>query len=477
MTAELTDAFLCHNRADKNWVRRLGERLEAETIDGLPTSRHLKVFFDEWDIDYGENILNKINAGLAAARNLVVVMSPEFFASGWTNLEWTDVVAEDPWGSKGKLIPVLLRDVSLDGSQRIAFPAPFKSLKRFDFRPGRSFEEEFNNLLRRIRGLPPVRGSSRSQDRSGKSAPVMVSDDAAASWLPDRVRDVVLSNLLEVRSFPATISNAATEKKSSAEVRAEVPDAEAHIVRSKRVWSFADLSNESCQLRKVVDTSSIKSTSSRDWIVDQEKIWWWMALLNRALTSHLSKLAIRREDKGRFFFRPQKDGSDRLWQNGNDRPRAVAAKKINPVDGSVFWVHHAARMRFKRIGERFFLMIEPTYLFTSDGSQPLAGQEMGKMVIMWSGKQRNPDILRNFLFWAKTIARNQRMIEIETAGSPIVISAIPALTVTNQGISADHIRIGSLMKTVDTDLETAAKDVEIIQPDELEEEDNEPPEE
>jgi hypothetical protein len=122
-------------------------------------------------------------------------------------------------------------------------------------------------------------------------------------------------------------------------------------------------------------------------------------------------------------------------------------------------------------------MIEPTYLFTSDGSQPLAGQEMGKMVIMWSGKQRNPDILRNFLFWAKTIARNQRMIEIETAGSPIVISAIPALSVTNQGISSDHIRIGSLMNTVDTDLETAAKDVEIVQPDELEEEDDEQPEE
>src|SRR6185436_6641713 len=139
MIPDLKDAFLCHNRADKNWVRKLGERLEAETIDGLPTSRHLSVFFDEWDIDYGENAVNRMNAGLAGARFVVVVMSPEFFKSGWTNFEWTDVVAEDPWASGKKLVPILLRDASKDGSERIAFPAPFKALRRFDFRPGRSF--------------------------------------------------------------------------------------------------------------------------------------------------------------------------------------------------------------------------------------------------------------------------------------------------------------------------------------------------
>src|SRR6266498_2132405 len=176
MTPELKDAFLCHNKADKAWVRKLGERLESETIDGLPTSRALTVFFDEWDIDYGENAVNRMGTGLSAARFVIVVMSHEFFKSGWTNFEWTDVVAEDPWGTKKKLIPILLRDTSKDGSERIALPAPFKALKYFDFRPGRSFEEGFEGLLRRVRGLPPQRGPSRSSSATLGSAPIIVEE-------------------------------------------------------------------------------------------------------------------------------------------------------------------------------------------------------------------------------------------------------------------------------------------------------------
>ena len=467
MSSELRDAFLCHNKADKDWVRKLGAHIEQQTIDGLPTSRHLTVFFDEWDIDYGENVINRMNQGLASARNVIVVMSPEFFESGWTNFEWTDVVSEDPWGTKKKLVPILLRDVSKDGGKRIVLPAPFKALRYFDFRESRSFEREFINLLRRIRGLPPSRGLSTSAAAS--AIPIRIAENLDDSWAADNVRDVVLGNLLEVRSFPAKIWSAATTKNSSEEVWAEAPEAEAHIIRNKRVWTLAGLQLQSCELRKVIDTATILGTSSRDWIVDEEKIHWWITLLNKALKKHLSKLAIKREDGGRFFFRPNIDGSDRVWQNGDDPERTVAAKKINPLDGSVFWVHHAARIRFKRIGDRFFLMIEPTYLFTSDGNQPLAGQEMGKMVIMWSGRQRNDSILRNFLFWAKTIARSERLIEIQSGGEPIVISAVPALSVAPQGIASDHIRIGSLMKTVDKDLEEAAKDVEIVSADAMDE--------
>jgi len=459
MSPQLKDAFLCHNKADKDWVRELGSYIEQQTIDGLPTSRHLTVFFDEWDIDYGENFINRMNQGLEVARNVVVVMSPEFFESGWTNFEWTDVVAEDPWGIKKKLVPVLLRDVSKDGGRRIVLPAPFKSLRYLDFRDKRSFEREFINLLGRIRGLPPSRGLSTP---TASKVPVRIAENIDESWAADNVRDVVLGNLLEVHSFPATIWSGATTKNSSEEIWAEAPEAEAHIIRNKRVWTLANLQLESCQLRSVIDGATVLSSSSRDWIVDEERIHWWITLLNKALKAHLSKLAIKREDGGRFFFRPNRDGSDRVWQNADDPQRTVAAKKINPLDGSVFWVHHAARIRFKRIGDRFFLMIDPTYLFTSDGNQPLAGQEMGRMVIMWGGRQRNDSILRNFLFWAKTMARSDRLIEIQTGEQPIVISAIPAISVAPKGIASDHIRIGSLMKTVDQDLEEAAKDVEIV---------------
>jgi hypothetical protein len=60
----MEDLFLCHTGADKDWVRELGVRLEQERING----RSIEVFFDEWDIDYGENVIAKIDQGLRHSR-------------------------------------------------------------------------------------------------------------------------------------------------------------------------------------------------------------------------------------------------------------------------------------------------------------------------------------------------------------------------------------------------------------------------
>jgi hypothetical protein len=467
---EIKDLFLCHNKADKNWTRTLGQRIEAETIDGLATSRKLNVFFDEWDVDYGENFINRINEGLPKARYFGVVMSPEFFKSGWTNFEWTDIVAQDPSGARKKIIPIFLREVSLDGKERISLPAPFKALKHFDFRLGTNFEREFVKLLRRIRGLPPERGEQLPPRYNAATLPT-VSIEEEDAWLPDRLREVLLGNLLEVKSFPRSIWSAPTEEETPAQVRAEVPDAEGHIIREKRLFTFADLSRETCLLRKVVDVSAISEDAIRGWLVDPAKIDWWMALINQALTRHLSKLAIKKEERGRYFFRPNKDGTTREWRNGKDRPREVAAKKTNSSNGSTFWVHHAARIKFKRLGDRFFLMIEPTYFFTTDGEHAFGGQEMGKMVMMWGGRQKNSDILRNFVFWAKVIAKNGRQMKIETSGPPILLSAIPAMAVSNVGIESDHVRVGPLMNTIEDELDEVAQEVDGVPAEEVEEED------
>lgn len=62
---------MCHGGADKAWVRDLGARLEAERIG----NRHIEVWLDEWDVDHGENIVEKIDEGLKIARFCAVVIS------------------------------------------------------------------------------------------------------------------------------------------------------------------------------------------------------------------------------------------------------------------------------------------------------------------------------------------------------------------------------------------------------------------
>jgi hypothetical protein len=324
------DVFLCHTGADKVWVEHFGARLEAESIDAMRSGRKIRVFFDKWDIEGGENVLKKLGVALNKSKFVAVIMSPEFFESGWTEFEWTDVVARDPSGRLGHLIPVYLREASLDKTDRIGFPAPFKSLHRYDFRKPTAFEREFEKVLRKIRGESPARGMPLPS-RYSMGVPTAPSAHGHEAWNPDRITDVLLGNLLEVRAFPVEIFNAETEARKPADVWKEVRDSPPFILRSGRLWTFADLTAPDERLRAVINEKSIQLERTASWLVESDKAIWLMDLLSNALATHLSKLAMKRDKKGRYFFRPERDASghegNRSWKNGSDRPRKVAAKK------------------------------------------------------------------------------------------------------------------------------------------------------
>ena len=66
------DVFLSHNSKDKPQVRRLAERLRAAG---------LRVWFDEWIIQPGDDIYLAIEHGLEASRCLVLCLSPAALGS------------------------------------------------------------------------------------------------------------------------------------------------------------------------------------------------------------------------------------------------------------------------------------------------------------------------------------------------------------------------------------------------------------
>ena len=207
--SELVDLFLCHNRADKDWVRTLAEHIESETFDGTPHGRPLRVFFDEWDIDVGQNVLVKINHGLSVSRYVAVIISPEFLEAAWPTLEWTHVVADDPINRKGRLIPLFYRDYSEALQKRAELPAPLKTFNWLDFRKPGNFKRNYQRLIRKVRDQLPSRGKRRrplaSLAPSATPLPSLEQDTSAA---PDLVPDVVLGNLLPVESYPSTVWSA-----------------------------------------------------------------------------------------------------------------------------------------------------------------------------------------------------------------------------------------------------------------------------
>lgn len=122
------DAFLSHHHADKPRVRRLAERLRTAG---------LRVWFDEWIIQAGDDIYLTIERGLETARVQVLCLSPAALGSDWVTLERSTVLFRDPTNAGRRFIPLLLADCKL--------PYTLQRYKYVDFRE--ETERAFKELL------------------------------------------------------------------------------------------------------------------------------------------------------------------------------------------------------------------------------------------------------------------------------------------------------------------------------------------
>jgi tetratricopeptide (TPR) repeat protein len=121
------DVFLSHNRAQKDWTRELAIRLRDVGFN---------VWFDEWALRGGEVGSVGMERGLEESRHVVLVLSPEFMASEWTDYETQIALVLSPANRDRKLIPILHTKCELpprisrlnwiDFSGALADPAQFE---------------------------------------------------------------------------------------------------------------------------------------------------------------------------------------------------------------------------------------------------------------------------------------------------------------------------------------------------------------
>jgi hypothetical protein len=117
--------------------------------------------------------------------------------------------------------------------------------------------------------------------------------------------------------------------------------------------------------------------------------------------------------------------------------------------GGEFGVHMAARMRFIQLGPKLYLLVEPAWMFTTDGIKPIEGKEMGVFSTKWGGREKNASVLRNVLMWGLLISDGKREIEINIGAeaSRVVakIQSVPSHTRINVGIPGDEIRLDRIL--------------------------------
>jgi hypothetical protein len=134
------DIFLSHSSGDKDWVRDLAARIQAETFQG----RHLRAWVDEAGLAAGQRLRPEIEEALGRSRFLGLVLTEASVTAQWVIHEWTHFHALHPEGDR--IVPLLAaplkeRDV----------PILVKDLVYIDFRQPGDFERGFARLLERLR--------------------------------------------------------------------------------------------------------------------------------------------------------------------------------------------------------------------------------------------------------------------------------------------------------------------------------------
>lgn len=468
------DVFISHRSTDKEWVRQLAAELEAINVEGNP----IRTWVDEAEIRPGQSITGEINKALETSRFVLLVLTPEYFQSpsGWTDAEWQAALFKDPAGKTGRVIPLLVKDSPY-------IPALLRHLNMIDFRDKHGFEVALTKLVSTIAGEPFRASSARGQliTESGTIArESVVADRAPLQGNPDPTSEILPCNLLPVLSAPEFVWVAPLAKEVASdkgEIKERIHEqlnllqepiyTPVFALNSGNVVSFHDLSVDEGPFSTVVlagDTLRVPITS---YLTSSDTQRVFVSLLNMHIGRHcygprVGLVTAPDDVRRRYFFPVDGEGKDKQfkWRRAA-RPRTVA-KHYRDRDGRITFCRHlAAELPMVRLGERLFLKIMPTWLFTTDGRATtlMKGKRVGVLAMRWLGRERNVQILYHTRFWAYVLSQGRSVINVRAGDQPFLIDTQPAFIRLNFGLQHDHLNLEHMVQQVADDFDWNEEDV------------------
>jgi hypothetical protein len=102
----VADFFVSYNQADRNWAEWLAWVLEEASFSTV---------LQAWDFGPGRNFVLAMHRAAQEAERTLLVLSPSYLASRFTQPEWAAAFAQDPTGEKGLLVPVRVKACEVAG--------------------------------------------------------------------------------------------------------------------------------------------------------------------------------------------------------------------------------------------------------------------------------------------------------------------------------------------------------------------------
>jgi len=422
------DIYLSYNKADLDFARKLARKAERQHIKG----RFLKVFFDEWDIEPGENILLKIEQAESSSRFVVLVMSPEWLQSNWTTLERVIPAYDDPAGLKGRIIPIMRR--------RCEPPPSIRILKWLDFTADSSFEREFGKLISRIRGqtLRELFG----HERETAQLPSTPHEATTA----DGQEEELVSNLFPTTQLPfyVNVANARVKKRADVwGILGEGVDLPPFAIDEGKckIYSFADLKNVQYRFGELCLQPSTESIPTESILAEKDSTI-VIELLNRSMTRHMQTIGMIYDWKSKktFFQLQNPEGSARYarWRIGKKEYVRFLVRK-SPTKNP-FYVHRSCKATFTLVDRWPYLKIQPGWHFTQDGmGVPVSASRMSSLSSRWMNRQRNHSILDDVRFWLYVLSKGSGRLNVFVGGNvSAVVSTVPVFANVNRGIEGDY---------------------------------------
>src|ERR1700726_2201777 len=93
--------FISYNGADKVWAEWIAWQLEEAGFSTI---------LQAWDFRPGANFVLKMQEASKEAERIIAVLSPNYLNADFTQPEWAAAFWRDPQGTKGTLVPVMVRD-------------------------------------------------------------------------------------------------------------------------------------------------------------------------------------------------------------------------------------------------------------------------------------------------------------------------------------------------------------------------------
>lgn len=158
----MSSIFLSHNRADKPFVRRLAQDLQAAGV---------RVWLDEAELNIGDSLIEKLPQGINAMAFFAVVLSKSSVQSRWVQEELSMAMSQQIGTGQAKVLPLVLDDCDVPGFLQDKVYA--------DFRVPERYQEELAKVLRALgRSSQPGRLATPSQpstttttgERGGKTS-------------------------------------------------------------------------------------------------------------------------------------------------------------------------------------------------------------------------------------------------------------------------------------------------------------------